>query len=188
MNPQVAIGQWSDAPVPRYWLATRARRGARLAGAMQGLVLGVVPFAIGERYVTDDDYSEAGLISIGLVALGALVAAWVVSYVLARIFRVGRAGAVTWVSLGITTGTAVIIGVLMAVAAVAAVLFGVMVTWSGLLYRPSIVVAVVVTILIPTLVGALVTPALARVMNGRRAEQVERMEPTVRAGVPAIRI
>ncbi|TAJ48423.1 MAG: hypothetical protein EPO52_09820 [Herbiconiux sp.] len=175
-NPQEAAGQRAGSPAPRFRLLPRARRGARLAGVGEGVVLGVFPLAIGVSYLADGNYSDATMISLGIIALGTLIAAWVVPYFLARTYRVGRAGAVTWASLAITTGAAIVTGAIATAAAVAAVLFGVIVTWSGLLYQPSIVVAVVVTILIPVLVGALVTPALARVLNARQAERIVHSE------------
>ncbi len=145
---------------------------------------------IGARFIVDGEYTEAGLIAIGILAVCALVAAWLVSYLLARRFRVGRAGAVTCVSLAITTGAAIITAAIAAVAAAGAVIFGVMVTWSGMLYQPSIVVAVIVAIVLPTLLAVLVTPALARVMNAERVEHVAAASAldASSADLPAIRI
>jgi len=170
MNSHVALERAVTPPSTGFRLPAAARRGARIAGAAEGLALGVAPLVIGARYLADDEYSEAGLAAIGILSAGAVVAAWVLPYLVARGFRVGRAGAVIWVSLAITTAAMVVTGAIAAAAAIGAVLVGVIVTWSGLLYQPSIVVAVIVTILLPTLLGMIVTPALARALNAKRIE------------------
>lgn len=176
-------------PVAPFRLPTRARRGARIAGTVQGLILAATPVSVGRMYLVDQSYTEEATTAIVIATVAALIAAWVVPFILLRASHVGRSGAVAWASWATTVGTAVVVGALVVLIALAGLMLSIAVMWSAPAFDATIVIAAAVAAAVPVVIGACATPAFARTMNRRSARptQATVAEPP-RVELPAIRI